>query len=139
MSGEAQRGYLEPVPTVDTRPWWEELRKGRLTIPHCDACERRFFPPQPFCPHCGAAGWRLVEPDGRGTVYSWVVANRAFAPEFAQDVPYGIVAVDLVDGGRLIGRYTGSSDELGAGLAVRAHIQEFGEVRLLAFAPAADG
>lgn len=136
MTDVTIRGYLPPVPNLDTQWWWDALAEGRLTMPECRDCRDRFFPPQPFCPNCGSANWGEVEPDGRGRVYAWVVAHRAFSPEFGDDVPYSIVAVDLVDGGRLIGRYLGAPNELTAGLEVRAEIYRVEEVALLGFVSA---
>ena len=86
-----------PVGDRDTEAWWAELAAGRLTIPCCWSCETRFFPPQPYCHACGSGEWSLASVRGTGRVYSWVVTHRAFAPEFAADVPYAIVAVDLDD------------------------------------------
>jgi hypothetical protein len=133
MTDVTVRGYMPPVPNLDTQWWWDALGTGRLTMPECHTCRYRFFPPQPFCPNCGSADWTPVEPDGRGRVYSWVVAHRAFGPEFQDDVPYGIVAVDMVDGGRLIGRYLGNPDELSADLPVRAEIYRVEGTALLGF------
>lgn len=136
MNGPGAAGYVIPTPNRDTAAWWEAMAQGRLTIPECTNCHRRFFPPQPFCPHCGSRGWNLAPVRGDGRVYSWVVANRSFAPEFDKDVPYGIVAVDLSDGGRLIGRYLGDHSDLLAGLAVVAEVERKDGFGLLWFAPA---
>jgi uncharacterized OB-fold protein len=138
MNGPGTAGYLTPAPNRDTAPWWDAMAQGRLTIPECEACRRRFFPPQPFCPHCGADRWRLAPVRGDGRVYSWVVVHRSFAPEFDKDVPYGIVAVDLRAGGRLIGRYLGELDDLRAGLAVVAEVECKDGFGLLWFAAAKD-
>lgn len=130
----APRGLIVPEPSVDTQWWWDALGEGRITMPCCEACRRRFFPPQPFCPWCGSASWCAVEPDGRGSVYSWIVAHRAFAPQFAKDTPYAIVAVDLVDGGRLIGRYLGDPMDLRPDLPVACRIYHVQKTSLLGFA-----
>ena len=41
---------------------------------------------------------------GRGTLYSWIVVHRAFAPEFASQVPYTLATVTLDEGCRVVGR-----------------------------------
>jgi len=125
--------FVPPTPNLDTQWWWDALADDRLMLPECSSCRGRFFPPQPFCPRCGSRDWDAVEPDGRGRVYSWVVANRAFSPEFATEVPYGIVAVDMIDGGRLIGRYLGPPDDLEADLEVRVEIYRVEGTALLGF------
>lgn len=98
-------------PNLDTQWWWEALDQGELRVPTCRTCDNRFFPPQAFCPNCGSADCYGASTSGNGKVYSWVVIHRAFTPDFKDQVPYAIVAVDLEDGGRLIGRYFG---DLGA-------------------------
>jgi uncharacterized OB-fold protein len=126
-------GFVRPTPSIDTAGWWKEMAAGVLTMPECGACSRRFFPPQPRCSRCGSSDWALTRVDGRGSVYSWVVANRAFAEEFVEDVPYGIVAVDLVDGGRIIGRFSEDPTTLRDGLQVKAVVQQFDDFGLLWF------
>ena len=76
--------------------------------------------------------------DGRGTVYSWVVTHRAFSEEFTDAVPYGIVAVDLVDGGRMTGRFVGDPKGLCAGLPLTAVVYVEGETALLGFEVSVD-
>jgi uncharacterized protein len=109
-------------PNLDTAWWWKALAQDELLVPACGACSKRFFPPQAFCPHCGSQDLRRAASSGQGKAYSWVVTYRALAPELADEVPYAIVAVDLDDGGRLIGRYFGDFNMLRDALPVRAKI-----------------
>jgi uncharacterized OB-fold protein len=102
---------------ADSAWWWEALDEKRLLLPRCRACGRCFFPPISSCPHCGRPDPERVEASGRGTVYSWVVVHISLDPEFAHEVPYAIVAVDLEEGARMFGRLLGG--EAAAGAAVR--------------------
>jgi len=120
-------------PSLDTAWWWEALAQGELLIPACRACSRRFFPPQAFCPHCGSQDWHGATTQGRGKIYSWIVTYRAFAPEFADEVPYAIVAVDLDEGLRLIGRYFGDFTALRDAMPVHAKIYRSHDDVLLGF------
>lgn len=123
-------------PNLDTAWWWQALAKGELLIPACGTCKQRFFPPQAFCPHCGSQDRHAAASPGRGKVYSWIVTHRAFAPELAGEVPYAIIAVDLDDGGRLIGRYFGDFTVLRDAMPVRAKIYRKDADVLLGFEPA---
>jgi uncharacterized OB-fold protein len=90
----------------------------------------------PSCPHCGAAGAGTPIPaSGLGHVYSWVVIRIALDPAFANEVPYGIVAVDLEEGPRVFGRLVGDEHLLAAGLRVRFVPRETPDGATLAFAP----
>ena len=120
-------------PTLDTAWWWEALERGELQVPTCKPCTKRFFPPQPFCCHCGSKDWYGAPNRGTGTVYSWVVIHRAFAPDYADKVPYAIVAVDLDEGCRMIGRYLGDHQSLQDGLAVRFRMFRENNNALLGF------
>lgn len=120
-------------PTLDTAWWWQALSRNDLLVPECRSCGKHFFPPQPYCNNCGSADWHGATTAGLGKVYSWVVIHHPFGPDFADDVPYAIVAVDLNDGGRLIGRYFGALDRLADALPVRVKIFRRNENALLGF------
>jgi uncharacterized OB-fold protein len=124
-------------PNLDTAWWWQALAQDELLVPACNACTKQFFPPQAFCPHCGSQDLRGAASSGHGRVYSWIVTYRALAPELAEEVPYAIVAVDLDEGGRLIGRYFGDFNVLRDALPVRAKIYRKHDDVLLGFEPAA--
>jgi uncharacterized OB-fold protein len=124
-----------PDPSVDTRPWWGLLREGTLTMPTCEGCRSRFFPPQPFCPRCGSPDVALVTCETTGRVYSWVTIHRPLGPPWANHAPYAIVAVHLDEGGRLIGRFLADPSGLDADMRVDAELYEQGGFRLLGFVP----
>jgi hypothetical protein len=85
-----------PEPDELSAPFWDALCDGRLDVPECGACGRRFFVPEPLCPHCGAAGWAWARSPGTGTIYSMSVVYQAVDP--AQATPFVLAAVDLDDG-----------------------------------------
>jgi uncharacterized protein len=125
---------FRPEPTPESGPFWDALRAGRLELPYCPAGEHFFFPPMPGCPDCGSDAVEYRPVSGAGRVYSWIVAHYAFDPEFAPDVPYTIVTVDLAEGPRIYGRWSGDPDALADGLAVRAVVLHRKDVPLLTFA-----
>jgi len=118
---------------ADSAAWWEALAAGRLELPVCSSCGRRWFPPAPTCPYCGATHPSLIAASGLGKVYSWVVVHKAFDPVFANDVPYVILTVDLDEGARVVGRLLGPRDALRADARVRAVPYESRSGALLGF------
>lgn len=72
-----------PLITEVSRPWWDGLARGELTVQQCSACNHWIFYPRPFCPACGTRKltWRPVDP--AATLYTWSVARVALAPAFA--------------------------------------------------------
>src|SRR6478736_819061 len=78
-----------------TAGYFAGAARGELCIPRCDSCGRWCWYPEAACPACGGAlGWTATA--GRGTLFSWVVVERAFLPAFAEMVPFvtALVALD---------------------------------------------
>ena len=87
-----------PLPdTADalTEPFYAAAARGQLCIPRCGTCGQFVWYPEESCPRDGGAlTWTRVS--GRGTLFSWVVVQRAFLPAFADKVPFvtALVALD---------------------------------------------
>lgn len=88
-----------PKPTPETRHFWEGTRQGELRLQRCNACERSYFPPRPFCPHCNADDVTVYAASGRGKLHSYVISHRP-APGFTP--PYAIAVVETQEGPRLM-------------------------------------
>lgn len=91
-----------PVPSPESRPFWQAARNHQLVLPRCNRCEKSWFPPSCLCPHCLSddTGWQEVS--GRGRVHSFVVFHRVYDPAFAREVPYVVALVELDEGPRLL-------------------------------------
>jgi uncharacterized OB-fold protein len=137
MSDIRQFGFVAPSIDADSQPWWDALTEHRMVIPRCNVCGRCWFPPTPGCPNCGANDFAFVEASGRGTLYSWVVVQRALHPDFVQDVPYTIALVELEEGPRVFGRLfaNGSPDEPTAGMQLHPVFYDVQDRTLLGFQP----
>jgi uncharacterized OB-fold protein len=90
-----------PQPTPVSQPFWDALRDGRVDLQHCDDCGRWVYYPRSRCPGCLShhLTWTTVE--GRGSVYTFTVAEQATAPPFADDVPQLLALVELTEGVRV--------------------------------------
>ena len=90
-----------PVPTPETRPFWEAARRHELSLQRCRACGRHVFYPRGACPHCFSADleWRRVS--GRGTLHTFTVVQRG-QRGFPLGPPYVIAIVELDEGARLM-------------------------------------
>jgi uncharacterized protein len=89
----------QPVPTPETKHFWEGMALGELRLQRCRACRYVYFPPQPFCPHCTSEDIDVVRSSGRGFLYSYVISYLA-VPGF--EPPYVIGVVQLEEGPRLL-------------------------------------
>jgi hypothetical protein len=90
-----------PVPTPESKPFWDATRRHELSLQRCRACAQWVFYPRAACPHClsGDLEWRRVS--GRGTVHTFTVAHRG-QKGFPLGSPYVIAMVELEEGPRLM-------------------------------------
>ena len=131
--------YTKPLPAVSNlnRPYWEGLVENELPLQRCDACERAWYPPGPWCPVCWSKDftWRALS--GRGQVSSWVVFHQAYFPSFADEVPYNVAEVELDEGPRLLTNLIDvEADQIRIGLPVEVVYDPVAEgVTLARFRP----
>lgn len=111
-----------PVPDVETRPFWDACREGRLTLQRCTNCGHRRFPPTFYCAKCNSAEHEWIESTGRGRVFSWIVVRHPVPREiYAVDVPYVVALIELDEGVRIASNIVGiEPEEVTANMAVRA-------------------
>ncbi len=93
-----------PVPTPETRHFWEGTRAGELRLQRCDACKHAYFPPRPFCPRCASRKVSVFKASGRATLHSYIIHHRP-APGFTP--PYAIAVVELAEGPRMMSNILG--------------------------------
>ena len=79
------------------QPFWQAANDGVLVVQRCSRCGSYAHPPRRVCVTCRASDGELsMEPvSGRGTIASWVLAERAFLDVHRDDVPYVVVSVAL--------------------------------------------
>lgn len=87
---------LPPI-TAETEGWWDETRRGRLTVQRCDACQAAQMYPRVICTTCGSFNLSLEPSSGRGIVYSHTTLEKSVNPEFFTP-PYVVALVRLDEG-----------------------------------------
>ena len=90
-----------PVPTPDTKPFWDAARRHELTLPRCRPCGSFFFFPRSVCPRCLSADIEWQQMSGRGTLHTFTVVYRG-AKGFPLGTPYVIAVVELAEGPRMM-------------------------------------
>lgn len=93
-----------PVPTPETRFFWDGAREGELRIQRCGACGKAYFPPRPHCPECGARDVRVERASGRAKLLSYVI-NHLGAP--GMEPPFAVAIVELEEGPRMMSNILG--------------------------------
>lgn len=90
-----------PVPTPETRRYWEGTKRHELWIMRCNDCEQPYFYPRSICPHCFSRNTDWMQASGRGKLETFVINHRA-PRGFENEVPYVIAVVTLEEGPRMM-------------------------------------
>ncbi len=120
MSDQSET-YTKPLPALDglTKEFYNWCRRGDLRFQRCSACQAWRHVPRPMCAACGSFEWTWQRSSGRGTVFSWTVAERPMHPAFQHDAPYAPVVIEMEEGVRLVSEMLDCSpDELEIGMPV---------------------
>jgi uncharacterized OB-fold protein len=87
-----------PVPTRETKPYWEGCKAHELRIQRCAACGHHQFFPRIYCSQCMSDRVDWVRASGRAEVLSYTIVHRPVSPAFAADTPYVVGLVTLDEG-----------------------------------------
>jgi hypothetical protein len=130
-----------PVPTAESRPFWDAARRHELRLPWCPACATYLFPPPPRCPRCLGRPLDWTTLSGRGSLQSWTTVRLDVLAGVEAPFVIGEVAPaeqpDLVLVALIVGP---APDRLRSGMAVEASFVDHDATALLQFgAPGAPG
>jgi len=131
--------YTKPLPYPNgvSQPFWDAAKRHELHIQHCNACGTPIFYPREACSQCLSPDLIWIPVSGKGTLYSYTIAQAPTHPAFAEDVPYVIAIVELEEGPRITTNLVGCSpDQVTIGMPVMASFEEVTpEVTLVKFRP----
>jgi hypothetical protein len=128
-----------PLPTPESRPFWDSARRHALALQRCGGCAQWVFYPRALCPHCFGSDleWRRVS--GRGTLHTFTIVERG-QKGFPLPPPYVLAVVELEEGPRLMTNLVGvapDSAHVRIGMRVELVYEDVTpEVTLLRFRPA---
>ena len=96
--------YTKPLPVMEglAGEFYDWCKKEDLHFQKCTSCHTFRHVPREMCAECNSFEWQWVRSTGRGTVYTWVVVNRALHPAFSHDTPYADVVIEMEEGVRLL-------------------------------------
>jgi len=89
-----------PSPTPETQHFWDGCKAGELRLQRCRRCEKSYFPPRPFCPHCASREVEIYPASGQAILYSYVINHRP-RPDIGTE-PHAIAVVTLAEGPRMM-------------------------------------
>lgn len=128
-----------PVPTPESRPYWDAARAHRLVLQRCGDCGRHWHPPSTVCPGCGSRDHDWVDSSGKGKVFSFVTYHRLYNKGWKDDLPYVVAVIELEEGARLLSNVIGiAPDDVACDMAVEVVFDDVtGDVTLPRFRPPA--
>ena len=94
----------KPLPELqgNSKEFYEWCRRGDLRFQRCSDCQAWRHVPREMCAKCGSDEWKWVKSSGKGTVFTWTIAERAMHPAFVDAVPYAPVIIEMDEGVRLV-------------------------------------
>ena len=128
-----------PVPDLDSAAFWDGLKEHRLLIMRCEDCGYWIHSPLAGCPRCLSSNVTAQPVSGKGTVYSFTVVNREFAPGIKP--PYIAAYVDLEEQEALrmlTNLVNVRVGDIRIGMPVQVVFHDIGEMTLAYFEPAED-
>lgn len=96
--------YTKPLPVLEghTKDFYAWCKKHELRFQQCTGCGTWRHVPRELCAECGSWDWEWMRSSGRGTVFTWTVAERPLHPAFAAHTPYTPVVIALEEGVRVL-------------------------------------
>ncbi len=99
-----------PIPTPETKPFWDGAKQHKLMIQRCRSCKQHYFYPRPLCPHCLSREVEWVEATGRGKLHTYVINHRA-PRQPPIPPPFILAIVELDEGPRMMTNVVGTDPD----------------------------
>jgi uncharacterized OB-fold protein len=90
-----------PVPSPETKPFWDAAKRHELCLPRCRACGALHYYPRGACPVCLSADLAWERVSGRGTLHTFTIVHRG-QKGFPVATPYVLAMVALDEGPRMM-------------------------------------
>ena len=135
----AQYSKPLPEPTPTSQPFWDAAKHHRLLVQRSRKTGKFVYYPRNVSPFGPDDELEWTEVSGRGTVYSYTVARRPTAPQWANEPPLVIAIVELEEGPHLTANIVDCNpDDVTIGMPVDVAYQDVSpEVTLVQFRPRA--
>ena len=105
MADQKKGQISRPLPKLeelDTKYFWEETKKKRLSYQVCNISNEVVFHPRRHSSRSveGTLEWRISA--GKGEIYAFSIVRQSYHPFFKELVPYVVAWIDLDEGFRLL-------------------------------------
>jgi len=76
-------------------PFFENLKRGRLTTTKCERCGALLWQPRVVCPACNGDAMAWVDLPKNGTLYAFTAVYAGAPLGMEKDVPFVVAVVEL--------------------------------------------
>jgi uncharacterized OB-fold protein len=127
-----------PMLTDSNRFFWTSGADGKLRFLRCTACSNYIHPPSPVCDKCLAMELEVVAVSGRATLAAVTVNHQMWIPTIEPPYVVGIVEIEEQNSVRLTTNIVNCDEaDLAIGMPLEVEFQEYDDVFLPVFSPAA--
>lgn len=126
----------EPLVSETAKPYWEAAAAQELRIQHCRPCDRHYFYPRSFCPHCQCDDVEWTRVSGQAVLRSFVI-NRRPLPGLEALSPI-IAIVELAEGPMMLTNIVGVDgppEDLALDTPLEVAFEQRGDVAVPVFTP----
>ena len=131
--------YDRPLPEISTtsKPFWDGTRKHELMAYKCQNCGTHYFPVT-NCMACDNPKMEWVRVSGKGKIYTFIVYDTTFNPQWEKYVPYNVAWIELDEGPMMMSNVIDCPNEgIYIGMPVEAAFNDVtDEITLPMFRPA---
>ncbi len=117
-----------PQPNLDTQPYWDAAKQGKLVVQYCPQTGQYQHPPKPSMVGC-RFDFEWQEVKGTGKIYSFTIVGPPAHPAF--EPPYAVILVEIDDapGVRIVANIKGVEPEkLEIGMPVKVQFETVEDV-----------
>ncbi|MCY3558077.1 MAG: OB-fold domain-containing protein [Chloroflexi bacterium] len=109
-----------PTPIPRSQPFWDGLRERKVRIQYSPSSDQWVFYPRSLAPLTLADDLEWRDISGVGTLYTYTIARRPTAPDFAGEEPQIIAVIELDEGPRLTSTLVNvDEDQIVVGMRVK--------------------
>ena len=83
-----------PEPSKISKPFWDSCNARAMKLQRCDDCETYIFYPAYICPECASRKLAWTPVSGRGSVYTYTVAETSIFEEVKGPVVVALVELE---------------------------------------------
>lgn len=123
-----EHSKLIPVPTIETKPYWDACQQKKLSVQKCEACGHIQFYPRIMCTECSSRNVSWTEVSGEAKVITYTIVHRPILDAYKEEAPYILSILKLNEGPTMMTNIINCPlNEVHCGMKVEVTFKNWGE------------